>query len=187
MSAIVLNSCLFSGGKYAEDQALQQVAWLDDILQDNATKYNIVMQHHPMYLDAEEEPDDLPSRSHYQGHIVPDAYFHVPKEKRMPLLQMLRKGNVRAIFAGHYHKCRHKIQGNPHIEMITTGAVNEPLGDVLPSGQCVNPVDRPGFRVVMISGASSTQNDLPVLRTKYITIESLSHDSHALELRSIFD
>jgi UDP-2,3-diacylglucosamine pyrophosphatase LpxH len=82
-------------------------------------KHLFVFQHQPWFL---EEPDEE------------DQYFNIPKERRTPMLEEMAKADVRAVFAGHYHRNSYGTMGT--MEMITTSAVGRPLG-----------ADPSGFRV----------------------------------------
>ena len=88
-------------------------------------KHILLFQHHPLFLEQEEEPDQ---------------YFNIPLERRTPLLQQLKQADVRAVFAGHYHRNAYGRAGA--MEMITTGPVGRPLGK-----------DPSGFRIVIVDEA----------------------------------
>ncbi|EMI18375.1 calcineurin-like phosphoesterase domain-containing protein 1 [Rhodopirellula maiorica SM1] len=66
--------------------------------------------------------------------------FNIPLERRTPLLQQLKQADVRAVFAGHYHRNAYGRAGA--MEMITTGPVGRPLGK-----------DPSGFRIVIVDEA----------------------------------
>lgn len=172
--AIILNSNLFVNSSAACHEATQQDTWLDNALAANQSSYKIVFQHHPMYVDTEDEDDNLASMSHYRGNVISNSYFHIPQGKRTPLLEKFRLNNVHAVFAGHLHQCRYSKQGFPAVEMITTGAVNEPLGPVSPTGVCMDPVDRPGFRIARFSPSAVTEDGEPKMETRYVAIDVLS-------------
>ena len=55
----------------------------------NKAKHILMFQHHPLFLAKEDEPDQ---------------YFNIPLERRTPLLDQLKEADVRAVFAGHYHR-----------------------------------------------------------------------------------
>ncbi|WP_442509268.1 metallophosphoesterase [Novipirellula sp. SH528] len=122
---IVLNSSVLKDPSGAAEVLTAQQAWLDQQLQDAKIakpKHILLFQHHPFFLEQEEEPDQ---------------YFNIPLERRTPLLQQLKQADVRAAFAGHYHRNAYGRAGA--MEMITTGPVGRPLGR-----------DPSGFRIVIV-------------------------------------
>tara|TARA_R110002073_G_scaffold94340_2_gene219442 strand:- start:83588 stop:84019 length:432 start_codon:yes stop_codon:yes gene_type:complete len=110
----VLNSSLLKDPSGAPERLQQQQSWLEQQLQHprvKDAKHIFVFLHHPLFLEREDEPDQ---------------YFNIPLERRTPLLALLKQANVRAIFAGHYHRNAYGRAGE--MEMITTGPVGRPLG-----------------------------------------------------------
>lgn len=111
---IVLNSSLLKDPSGASDMLAAQQAWLSQQLLDAASakpKHIFVFQHHPLFLTQADEPDQ---------------YFNIPLERRTPLLEQLQQAEVRAVFAGHYHRNAYGLAGA--MEMVTTGPVGRPLG-----------------------------------------------------------
>lgn len=122
---IVLNSSLYYDPSGAPEEQERQHAWFQQELeraQASGAKHLFVFQHHPWFLAKPDEPDQ---------------YFNIPTARRAPVLELLRKAKVRAVFAGHYHRCAYGRDGE--MEMITTGAVGKPLGK-----------DPSGFRLVQV-------------------------------------
>jgi len=125
---IVLNSSVLKDPSGAPDVLAAQQKWLDQQLRNAKTakaKHLFLFQHHPLFLEQEDEPDQ---------------YFNIPLERRTPLLDQLKQADVRAVFAGHYHRNAYGRAGA--IEMITTGPVGRPLGN-----------DPSGFRIVIVDEA----------------------------------
>ncbi len=122
---IVLNSSVLKDPTGAPDVLAAQQTWLDQQLrdaQDAKAKHILLFQHHPLFLAKEDEPDQ---------------YFNIPLERRTSLLDQLKQAEVRAVFAGHYHRNAYGRAGA--MEMITTGPVGRPLGK-----------DPSGFRIVTV-------------------------------------
>jgi 3',5'-cyclic AMP phosphodiesterase CpdA len=122
---IVLNSSVLKDPSDAPDVLAAQQTWLHEQLRDaKAAKatHILLFQHHPLFLAKEDEPDQ---------------YFNIPLERRTPLIDQLKQADVRAVFAGHYHRNAYGVAGT--MEMITTGPVGRPLGK-----------DPSGFRIVTV-------------------------------------
>lgn len=122
---IVLNSSLYSDPTGAPEEYDRQHAWFQQELnraRASGAKHIFVFQHHSWFLAKPDEPDQ---------------YFNIPTARRAPVLELLRKAKVRAVFAGHYHRCAYGRDGE--MEMITTSAVGMPLGK-----------DPSGFRLVKV-------------------------------------
>lgn len=122
---LVLNSNLYWDASGAPEEQARQEAWLARALAAAGTanaRQILVFQHHPWFL---RQPDD------------PDDYFSIPRAAREPALALMRAAGVRAVFAGHYHRNAYGRDGD--LEMITTSAVGQPLGN-----------DPSGFRLVQV-------------------------------------
>lgn len=122
---IVLNSSVLKDPSGATEVLSAQHTWLEQQLREAKAaqaKHILLFQHHPLFLANEDEPDQ---------------YFNIPLERRTPLLEQLKQADVRAVFAGHYHRNAYGRAGA--LEMITTGPVGRPLGE-----------DPSGFRIVMV-------------------------------------
>ncbi len=107
---IGINSSLIKGESTALED--KQLAWLTKELK-KGKKYNtsIVFTHHPIFLFEPLEADD--------------AYFNLPKTTRLKYLKLLEEHNVKAIFAGHYHRNAYGKYND--MEMVTTNAVGNPF------------------------------------------------------------
>lgn len=122
---VVLNSSVLKDPTGAPDVLAAQQTWLQQQLRNARAakaRHILLFQHHPLFLETEDEPD---------------RYFNIPLERRLPLLDQLKQADVRAVFAGHYHRNAYGRAGA--MEMITTGPVGRPLGK-----------DPSGFRIVSV-------------------------------------
>ncbi|MCA9160507.1 MAG: metallophosphoesterase [Planctomycetales bacterium] len=122
---IVLNSSVLKDPSGAPDVLAAQQVWLSQqlaVARDIGPNHIFLFQHHPLFLTQADEPDQ---------------YFNIPLERRTPLLDQLKQANVRAVFAGHYHRNAYGLAGD--VEMVTTGPVGRPLGE-----------DPSGFRIVSV-------------------------------------
>jgi len=125
---IVLNSPLiFAPGK-APREYQEQEAWLRKELEtakDSGARHIILFQHHPLFKKSPSEPDE---------------YENIPRERRLPLAELLNKYGVRYVFAGHTHK--NLLARDGQLEVVATAPVGKPLGQ-----------DGSGIRVVTVSEA----------------------------------
>jgi len=122
---LVLNSSVIKDPSDTPKVLWAQQTWLERQLaeaQQGLARHILLFQHHPLFLHQANEPDE---------------YFNIPKQRRMPLLELLRQAKVRAVFAGHYHRNSYGKVGE--MEMVTTGPVGKPLGK-----------DPSGFRIVKV-------------------------------------
>ncbi len=122
---VVLNSSVLKDPSGAPGILNAQHEWLDlqlAVAQKAEAKHILVFQHHPLFLT---QPDEV------------DQYFNIPLVRRTPLVKKLQQADVRAVFAGHYHRNSQGQAGA--MEMITTGPVGRPLGK-----------DASGFRIVTV-------------------------------------
>jgi serine/threonine-protein phosphatase CPPED1 len=126
---VVLNSSVLKDPTGAPEVLDAQQKWLDQQLaaaREAQAKHIFLFQHHPLFLTKEDEPDQ---------------YFNIPLVRRTPLLEQLKQADVRAVFAGHYHRNAYGRAGA--MEMVTTGPVGRPLGK-----------DPSGFRIVTVHETS---------------------------------
>jgi len=122
---VVLNSNLYWDPTGAPEEQARQEAWFARKLRSArhaGAAQILVFQHHSWFLEQSDEPDQ---------------YFTIPLVRRKPALSLMRRAGVRASFAGHYHRNAHGWDDG--LEMITTSAVGQPLGD-----------DPSGFRIVKV-------------------------------------
>jgi len=99
--------------------------------------------HHPLFLkeDNEGEQTDLGTTlvDKRGGYLFSNNYFHIPIERRLPFLTLLKKYNIQYVFSGHFH--RNNIAHSPQygVTNVTTSAVGKQLGE-----------DKSGFRIVKV-------------------------------------
>ena len=125
LTGIVLDSTLIHTPAGAQSEADAQQAWLTDELQKakaSGARHIVVLQHHPWYLKAADEPDQ---------------YFNIPSVRRAPLLALFHDAGVRALISGHYHQ-NAVVAGSP--EAITTGPVGMAQGQ-----------ERSGMRIFIVT------------------------------------
>jgi len=125
---VVLNSSVLKDPTGAPEVLVAQQKWLEQqlhVAKAGKARHILLFQHHPLFLTDENEPDQ---------------YFNIPLTRRTPLLDQLKRADVRAVFAGHYHRNAYGRAGA--MEMITTGPVGRPLGK-----------DASGLRVVIVHEA----------------------------------
>jgi len=128
---IVINTSLIKEPSLAPEEAAAQEAWLrGTIEQARRTRRGpiVVFQHHSWFLARADEPDQ---------------YYNLPTATRRNLLDLLERGGVSHVFAGHYH--RNALGRDGKLEMVTSGPVGRPLGS-----------DPSGFRIVTVRGDSVT-------------------------------
>tara|TARA_B100000674_G_C37899768_1_gene943146 strand:+ start:499 stop:1389 length:891 start_codon:yes stop_codon:yes gene_type:complete len=123
---IVLNSCLLHRPEKVQALADAQMNFLRKELKkatDSGALHTVLFMHHPLFLKAPDEKD---------------GYFMIPKVRRKPMLNLLKKHNVSAIFAGHWHGNSYGRDG--FLQMVTSGPIGKPLHEA-PSG----------FRIVTVN------------------------------------
>jgi 3',5'-cyclic AMP phosphodiesterase CpdA len=129
---IVLNSSLFTSSEKAPGEGAKQETWLGQELEKAraAGAMPVVFQHIPFFLEKADEPDQ---------------YFNIPMATRQRVLGMLKKGGVKYVFAGHYHRNAYGKDGD--LEMITTGPAGMPIGP-----------DPSGLRIAEVKGNAIVQD-----------------------------
>ena len=114
-AAIVLNTTIIHTSAGVMDEVEKQKAWLAaemTKLKSAGAKQIVVFQHHPWFVMKASEGD---------------GYFNLPLSVRASYLDLLAKGGVRQVFAGHVHKG--SVATDAGIEMIVSGPVGMPLSD----------------------------------------------------------
>lgn len=120
---IVLNSTIFQNSEFCKEEETKQLKWLSKVLERTSNyQSSFVILHHPLFLEMPDEPDQ---------------YFNIPKDLRFLYLDLFRKANIKAIFAGHYHQNSYGKYGG--MEMITSCSVGVPFAD-----------DKSGFNIVKV-------------------------------------
>eukprot|EP00921_Rhytidocystis_pertsovi_P014016 GHVQ01022827.1.p1 GENE.GHVQ01022827.1~~GHVQ01022827.1.p1 ORF type:complete len:325 (+),score=48.63 GHVQ01022827.1:93-1067(+) len=139
MLGVVLNTCLMFDDMNVLQEQQDQMVWLERILEENREmKHKIVFGHHPFFVQAVDEPDELGDTFvPFVNKLVPLSHFHIPLARRMPLLNLLERYGVRYSFHGHTHY--NKIVRSGSFEQVITTATGVQLGN-----------DKPGYRVVRI-------------------------------------
>jgi serine/threonine-protein phosphatase CPPED1 len=125
---VVLDSTLIQSPKNAQRDYEEQDAWLRAELEKAkgaGAQQIVVFLHHPLFVKEPQEPDQ---------------YENIPRERRLPLLELFRKYGIRYVFSGHTHKNIEARDGP--MEMVATGPVGKPLGK-----------DGSGIRVAAVTDA----------------------------------
>jgi len=135
---IVINSNITFNPTKLPKEWNKQLEFLTTTLKDSININNkIVFLHHPLFIKSPYEENN---------------FISIHKPHRNILLSLFDQYNVKAVFAGHWHRNSYsKYKG---IEMITSGPVGYPLGK-----------DPSGFRIVKAS-----DNELI---HKYYSLESM--------------
>jgi len=115
---IVLNSSVYwdpvGGGGGGVEALAEQQAWLERELETLQTRDGkedkketakvpraVVFSHHPFFLDSvDEEGGAAMGDLCIFGKSIPRSYFHIPKERRVPVLDKMREAGVRHVFSG---------------------------------------------------------------------------------------
>jgi len=129
---LVLNSTLLLKHENAQEQYKLQNDWIEyefkKAANDSVTPHNIIFMHHPPALNDSNEKDE---------YFNSDSPINFPIDIRLPFLQLCAQSRIRAIFAGHYHRCAYTKYKD--LEIITTSSLGFPLGN-----------DKSGFAIVKV-------------------------------------
>jgi 3',5'-cyclic AMP phosphodiesterase CpdA len=115
-SFLILDTVVIDHPELAPRAWEEQQDFLEDVLGTPPPAPLVVVGHHPLFLDHPDEPD---------------TYWNLPRERRRPLYDRLRRAGVTLAFAGHWH--RNNVAVHDGFEMVTSGPVGYPLGSD-PSG-----------------------------------------------------
>lgn len=129
---IVLNSQLIYAPARVMNEYREQEAWFRKELESarsSGAQRILLFMHHPLFT---------------KSPLDPDQYENIPRERRLPLIELLHKFDVRNVFAGHTHKNVTAADGT--LEIVATGPVGKPLGQ-----------DGSGIRIVTVSDAGVSQ------------------------------
>ncbi|KAG7348798.1 calcineurin-like phosphoesterase [Nitzschia inconspicua] len=170
---IVINSTLFSNPSGAPDLYQQQFQWLEEQLRyarsqnqtttTTTTTSIFVFGHHPWFLYTEtEDADSMTGVSPYKQWTFPDHYFHIPKERRMPVMDLFRKYGVTAAFSGHFHQ-NMVSESSFGMKMIVTSS----LSDVMNSTGKPNDLDELNTRGLRIVTVNDTDGSF---RHKFVSL-----------------
>lgn len=114
---VVLNSNIgfYQPGPTGEWE--NQISFLNSALQKpGITTHTVIFTHHPLFIENRDEPD---------------TDLVIPSERRLILLDILKKHGVWGMFSGHWHVNNYANDGD--FQMVTTAAVGYPMGND-PSG-----------------------------------------------------
>jgi predicted phosphodiesterase len=128
-SFIVLNTAVLQHPEETPGELEAMMKFLEVELRAARTRQShhmILFTHHPFFL---KRPDE---------NIVSEAHLTIPIERRRPVLELLERYSVDAVFAGHWHRNNYTTGGN--MEMVASGSVGYPFGD-----------DPSGYRVVHLN------------------------------------
>ena len=128
-SFIVLNTAVLQHPEETSGELEAMMKFLEVELRAAQTRqshHTILFTHHPFFL---KRPDE---------NIVSEAHLTIPIERRRPVLELLERYCVDAVFAGHWHRNNYTTGGN--MEMVASGSVGYPFGD-----------DPSGYRVVHLN------------------------------------
>lgn len=128
-TGIVLNSMLM-GDTNAPEESSRQLKWLDTTLSHLQGHKVAIFQHIPFFVHSEDEAD---------------SYWNVPSTARAEYLSLLRKYEVKHVFAGHLHYPAHAEANGLSIEIA--GATGKPLGN-----------SSSGLQLVEIDGTETWHN-----------------------------
>ena len=131
---LVLDTVVIDHPERAPKAWAEQEAFIAAFLDEPPRTPIVAVGHHPLFLS---DPDE------------PDTYWNLPRERRRPLYDRLRRAGVRLALAGHWH--RNNVAVHDGFEMVTSGPVGYPLGD-----------DPSGLRLVELYPDRITHSYLPL-------------------------
>jgi 3',5'-cyclic AMP phosphodiesterase CpdA len=139
---VVLNASVLQHPERVPEELDRQMAWLEETLgqaRRAGAAHIVAFTHQPLFLaDPEEADEDYPWAPSPPGR--PPGYWVVPRIRRMPVIELFREHEVRAVFCGHWHR-NHEARDGDMVQVLT-GAVGYPLGD-----------DPSGIRLVRLTAA----------------------------------
>jgi 3',5'-cyclic AMP phosphodiesterase CpdA len=133
-SFIVLNTAILQHPEETPGELEVLMEFLEAELRAARTRqsrHTILFTHHPLFL---KHPDE---------DIVDEAHLTIPIERRRPVLELLQRYGVDAVFAGHWHRNNYAADGD--MEMVASGSVGYPFGDD-PSGYRTVFLDNDGLK-----------------------------------------
>lgn len=111
---VVINTTVVRDSSQVPDEWDGLIGFLEADLQQarDANAENIVLfTHHPLFLSYLEEADN---------------WLNVPHERRIRIVDLLKRYGVTNVFSGHWHQNNHAYFGD--LEITASGAVGCPLG-----------------------------------------------------------
>lgn len=133
-SFIVLNTAILQHPEKTPGELEALMEFLEAELlaaRSRHSRHTILFTHHPLFL---KQPDE---------DIADEAHLTIPIERRCPVLELLEKYSVEAVFAGHWHRNNYALGGD--MEMVASGSVGYPFGDD-PSGYRIVSLDNTGLK-----------------------------------------
>ncbi|OQR83335.1 3-phosphoinositide-dependent protein kinase [Achlya hypogyna] len=113
VKCLVLNSSLWLHSLRADDARLHerflaQEEWLRKELEHGALCAQVlcVFSHHPLFVHEKDE-DTLFMETESNNNATPLPWT-VPKETRLPLIELFGASKVHGVFSGHYHRSFHE-------------------------------------------------------------------------------
>ena len=125
---IVLNSSLIHSPDKARALYEEQEKWLRAELErarDDRARHIVVFQHHPLYLQTVDEPDE---------------YSNIPRARRGRYVELLSEFGVHGVISGHNHAST--VARDRSLWMVSSGSVGKPFGD-----------GRSGLAIVTVTGS----------------------------------
>jgi serine/threonine-protein phosphatase CPPED1 len=150
---IIVNSTLFCNPTGSPDLYQEQLQWLEERLQhaqSQQARSIFVFGHHPWFLYREtEDKDSMTGVCTYKHWRFPDYYFHIPKEQRMPVMELFQKYHVTAAFSGHFHQ-NMVSESSFGMKMIITSSLSDVMESTGKPNSFAEPSTR-GMRIVHVN------------------------------------
>src|SRR5262249_27679937 len=103
---LVLNACLLQHPERVPDEFDRQMSWLEGALAAatrSGPSHLVPFTHQPFLIAHPEEADEDYPWAPSPPRRAP-GYWVVPRRRRMPVLELLRRHGVQATFCGHWHR-----------------------------------------------------------------------------------
>lgn len=133
VTLVALNTTVMHRPERVPEELATQLGFIEEAIA-GAPGPVLLVGHHPLFLRS---PDER------------NSYWTIPGDTRRHLLDLVARGDVHAMFAGHYH--RNNVARIGSFEMVTSGPVGFPLGD-----------DPSGIRVVEHDGTHLRHEYIPI-------------------------
>ncbi|EQC26917.1 AGC/PDK1 protein kinase [Saprolegnia diclina VS20] len=145
MKCLVVNSSLWlhAASEHAlHERYLAQDAWLKKELEHGALCAQVlcVLSHHPLYIAESDEPTLFAETN--CNNNAPAAPWNVPREVRLPLLELVGTSKVHAVFSSHYTTHVHNRFARPGKH---NGGDDDDDEDGAPQGGCCDMVVTASF------------------------------------------
>lgn len=146
---LVINTNIIYDPSDAKEAYEAQHAWLAEELaaaKAKGAKHILLFGHHPLFLQSDDEGEDdavlgFSTFTTRKGQEVsiPNTYFHLPLERRRPILELMKEHGANFFFSGHWHQNGVSVSVKYGIHNVITSAVGLSIGQ-----------DGPGFRLVRV-------------------------------------